>query len=93
MKLFLISYAGAAILVPAMWIGARLWIRRRSQTPPPGLVSAQIIPFPVAMRSVIPTARARPRCETNGQRLTRNERKRLRKADQYVAVRRLSLSE
>ena len=49
MKLFLISYASAAIVVPALWIGVRLWLRRHSQTPAPGFVSAQIIAFPIAM--------------------------------------------
>ena len=68
MKLFLIAYANVAIIVPAMWIGARLWLRRRSQTPRPALASAQIIAFPIALRGVTPTARARPRCETDGQR-------------------------
>ena len=86
MKLFLISYASATILVPAMWIGARLWIRRRSRTPPPGLASAQIIPFPSAM--VVSTRRHVPsHLKINGQRLTRSERRRLQEADQYVAER------
>jgi hypothetical protein len=93
MKLILISYASAAIVVPALWIGMRLWLRRHSQTPTPSLVSAEIIAFPVAMRGVTPTARARPPCETNGQRLTRRQRWRLKKADQYVAERRRSLSQ
>ena len=48
MKLFLIAYANPAIVVPALWIGARLWLRRYSRTPTPGLVSAQIIAFPIA---------------------------------------------
>lgn len=48
MKLFLIAYANVAILVPGLWIGARLWLRRHYQTPAPGLVSAQIIAFPIA---------------------------------------------
>jgi len=52
MKLLFISYASAAFLVPAMWIGARLWLRRRSHTSPPLLVSAQIIAFPIAKRGV-----------------------------------------
>jgi len=92
MKLLFISYASAAFLVPAMWIGARLWLRRRAHTSPPLLVSAQIIAFPIAKRGVTQTAPARPRCERNRQRLTYSERKRLRKADQYVAERRRSLS-
>ena len=58
MKLILISYASAAIVVPALWIGMRLWLRRHSRTPIPSLVSAQIIAFPVAMRGGKPTARA-----------------------------------
>ena len=60
MKQFLIAYANAAVLVPALWIGARLWLRRRSRTPAPDLVSAQIIAFPVAMRGLKPKAGARP---------------------------------
>jgi uncharacterized membrane protein len=91
-KLFLISYASAAIVVPAFWIGARLWLQRHSQTPAPGLVSAQIIAFPIAMvaskRRHVP-----PHLETNGQRLTRSERRRLQKADEYVAQRRQSSSQ
>ena len=54
MKIFLIAYANAAIVVPALWIGARLWLRRHSRTPAPGLVSAQIIAFPIAMRGLKP---------------------------------------
>jgi hypothetical protein len=92
MKLFLLAYANAAIVVPALWIGARLWLRRDSRTPAPGLVSAQIIAFPRAMRGLKPKARARPDWETNGQRLTRSDRRRLQKADQYVAQRRRSLA-
>jgi hypothetical protein len=92
MKLFLVAYANAAILVPALWIGARLWLRRHSRTPAPVLVSAQIIPFPVAMGDLRPKARVRSDGETNGQRLTRSERRRLQKADKYVALRRRSLA-
>ena len=91
MKLFLIAYANVAILVPALWIGARLWLRRHYQTPAPGLVSAQIIAFPIAMVAS-KRRHAPPHLETNGQLLTRSERKRLQKADEYVAERRRSLS-
>lgn len=49
MKLFLMAYVSAAIVMPAVWIGARLWLRRYSRTSAPGLVSAQIIPFPIVM--------------------------------------------
>ena len=59
MKLLLMAYASAAIVVPALWIGARLWLRRHSRTSAPGLVSAQIIAFPGAMRGFRPKARAR----------------------------------
>jgi hypothetical protein len=58
MKLFLIAYANAAIVVPALWIGARLWMRRHSRPSAPCLVSAQIIAFPIAMRGLKPKARA-----------------------------------
>ena len=92
MKLFLIAYANVAILVPALWIGARLWLRQATiQTPAPGLVSAQIIAFPIAMVAS-KRRHAPPHLETNGQLLTRSERKRLQKADEYVAERRRSLS-
>ena len=91
MKLFLIAYANVAILVPALWIGARLWLRGHYQTPAPGLVSAQIIAFPIAMVAS-KRRHAPPHLETNGQLLTRSERKRLQKADEYVAERRRSLS-
>jgi len=57
MKLLLIAYANAAILVPALWIGARLWLRRHPWTPAPNLISAQIIAFPGAMRVLRPKAR------------------------------------
>ena len=50
MKLFLIAYANAAIVAPILWIGARLWLRRRTRATTPGFVSAQIIAFPGAMR-------------------------------------------
>jgi hypothetical protein len=92
MKLILIAYANAAIIVPALWIGARLWLRRHSRTPAPGLVSAQIIAFPGTMRSLKPNARARPDWETKEQRLTQREQRRLQKADHYVAERRRSLA-
>jgi hypothetical protein len=73
MKLLLITYAGAAIVVPALWIGVRLWLRRHSRTPVPGFVTAQIIAFPIAMVEAN-RRRARPLWETNGQRLTRRQR-------------------
>jgi hypothetical protein len=92
MKLFLISYASAAIVVPALWIGVRLWLRRHSRTPAPGFVTAQIIAFPIAMVASN-RRRARPHWETIGQRLTRSQRWRLQKADQYVAERRRPLSQ
>ena len=88
MKLFLIAYANAAIVVPAVWVGARLWLRRHSRTTAPSLISAQIIAFPGAMRGLRLKARTRTDWEPNGQRLTRSERTRLQKADQYVAQRR-----
>ena len=53
MKVLLISYAIAAIVVPALWVCARVWPRRHSRTLAPGLVGAQIIAFPVAMRGVM----------------------------------------
>jgi hypothetical protein len=90
MKLFLVAYANAAVLVPALWIGARLWLRRHSRTPAPVLVSAQIIPFQFAMGDLRPKARVRS--DGDGQRLTRSERRRLQKADKYVALRRRSLA-
>ena len=70
MKLLLITYASAAIVVPALWIGVRLWLRRHSRTPAPGFVTAQIIAFPIAMVAS-DRKRARSHWETNGQRLTR----------------------
>jgi hypothetical protein len=91
-KLFLIAYANAVIVVPALWIGARLWLRRHTRTPAPGLVSAQIIAFPVATRGLKPKARAGPDRETNRQRLTRSERRPLQKADHYIAERRRPLA-
>ena len=91
MKLILIAYANAAIIVPALWIGAPL-ATTHSRTPAPGLVSAQIISFPGTMRSLKPNARARPDWETKEQRLTRREQRRLQKADHYVAERRRSLA-
>lgn len=92
MKLFLIAYANAAIVAPALWIGARLWLERRPRTPAPGLVSAQIIAFPAAKRGVGPKTRARdPIGGPIGEWLTRRERRRLQKADQYIAARRRSL--
>ena len=91
MKLFLISYAIAAIVVPALWVGARLWLRRHSRTLATGPVSAQIIAFPGAMRGLKPKARVRPDWEDE-QRLTCSERRRLQKADKYVALRRRSLA-
>jgi hypothetical protein len=84
MKVFLISYASVAIVVPALWIGVRLWLRRHSQTPAPVFVGAQIIAFPIAMVASN-RRRARPHWETNGQRLTRSQRWRLQIADQYVS--------
>ena len=92
MKVFLISYAIAAIVVPALWVCARLWLRRHSRTPAPDLISAQIISFPGAMGGLKPKARARPHRQTNGQRLTCSERRRLQKAGKYVALRRRSLA-
>jgi hypothetical protein len=92
MKLFLIAYGNAAIVVPALWIGARLWLRRHSRAPTAGLVSAQIIAFPIAMRGLKPKAHAQTDWEVNGERLTRCERRRLQKVDQYVAQRRRSLA-
>ena len=59
MKLFLIAYANAAIVVPAVWVGARLWRRRHSRTTAPSLISAQSIAFPGAMRGLKLKARAR----------------------------------
>ena len=53
MKLFLIAYAHAAVVVPALWIGARLWMLRHSRVQARCLATAQIIPFP-ARRSVKP---------------------------------------
>ena len=91
MKLFLIAYGNVAVLVPALWIGARLWLRRHSRTPATGPVSAQIIAFPGAMRGLKPKARVRPDWEDE-QRLTCSERRRLQKADKYVALRRRSLA-
>ena len=90
MKLFLIAYANAAIVAPVLWIGARLWLRRHTRTTAPG-VSAQIIAFPGAMRGLKLKARTRADWEPNGHRLTRSERTRLQKADQYVAQRRRPL--
>ena len=49
MNLFLIAYANAAVVVPGLWIGARLLMLRR----PRHLVTAQIIPFP-ARRALKP---------------------------------------
>ena len=91
MKLFLMAYVSAAVVVPAVWIGARLWLRRYSRTSAPDLVSAQIIPFPVVMGG-LKKVRVRSDWETNGQRLTRSERRHLQKADKYVAQRRRSLA-
>lgn len=92
MKLFLISYVSAAIVVPVLWIGVRLWLRRHSRAPTPVFVGAQIIAFPIAMVASN-RRRARPHWKTNGQRLTRSQRRRLQIADQYVAERRRSLSQ
>ena len=80
MKLFLIAYANVAILVPGLWIGARLWLRRHYQTPAPGLVSAQIIAFPIA---IVASKRrhAPPHLETNGQLLTQVQRSGLLRRD------------
>jgi hypothetical protein len=64
MKVFLISYASVAIVVPALWIGMRLWFRHHSRTPAPGFQSAQIIAFPFAMVASN-CGRARPDWETN----------------------------
>ena len=44
MKLFLMAYANVAILIPALWIGARLWLRSHYQTPA-AASCAQIIAF------------------------------------------------
>ena len=53
MKLFLIAYANTAVVLPALWIGARLLMLRRPRPPARCLVSAQIIPFPT-MRTIKP---------------------------------------
>jgi hypothetical protein len=66
-------------------------LSRYSRTPAAGLVNARIIAFPIAL-AYSNRGYARPRCVRNGQRLTRSERRRLQKADEYVAERRRSLS-
>ena len=92
MNLFLIAYANAAVVVPALWVGARLWMRPHSRRSVPCLVSAQIIAFPAVKQGPKPKARARDPIEGRlGRRLTRDDRRRLQKADHYVAERRRSL--
>ena len=97
MKLFLIAYANVAILVPALWIGAR----PLATTPLsdfgswPRKCADHSVPYRDggSKRMVASKRRhAPPHLETNGQLLTRSERKRLQKADEYVAERRRSLS-
>ena len=92
MKLFLISYASVAIVAPALWIGVCLWLSRHSRPRVPGFATAQIIAFPITM--VASNRRCtRPHWETNGQRLRAANDDACRKADQYVAERRRSLSQ
>jgi len=93
MKLFLIACANAAIVAPALWIGARLWMRRHSRPSAPCIVSAQIIAFPAVKQGPKPKARTRDPIEGRiAEQLTRDERRRLQKADRYVAERWRSLA-
>ena len=48
MKLFLVAYANAAVVLPALWIGARLWMLRHFRAQE--RCTAQIIPFPTRQR-------------------------------------------
>jgi hypothetical protein len=49
-----LSYAALAVAVPALWVGARLWVLRdpnRAKVPAP---SAQVIHFPCDFRRHTP---------------------------------------